>query len=88
MADRFYNDIELPDLVDTSGLAAPDNGFIQVYGKGGKLAYMDSTGVETVVDMTVLKIDMTVLKIDNGNANTQFNDYVLRMDFGKNGANI
>ena len=81
MADRFYNDIELPDLVDTSGLAAPDNGFIQVYGKGGKLAYMDSTGVETVVDMTVLKID-------NGNANTQFNDYVLRMDFGKNGANI
>lgn len=81
MADRFYNDIELPDLVDTSGLAAPDNGFIQVYGKGGKLAYMDSTGVETVVDMTVLKID-------NGNANTQFNEYVLRMDFGKNGANI
>lgn len=54
MADRFYNDIELPDLVDTSGLAAPDNGFIQVYGKGGKLAYMDSTGVETVVDMTVV----------------------------------
>lgn len=81
MADRFYNDIELPDLVDTSGLAAPDNGFIQVYGKSGKLAYMDSTGVETVVDMTVLKID-------NGNANTQFNEYVLRMDFGKNGANI
>ena len=81
MADRFYNDIELPDLVDSSGLAAPDNGFIQVYGKGGKLAYMDSTGVETVVDMTVLKID-------NGNANTQFNEYVLRMDFGKNGANI
>lgn len=54
MADRFYKDIELPDLVDTSGLAAPDNGFIQVYGKSGKLAYMDSTGVETVVDMTVV----------------------------------
>ena len=54
MADRFYKDIELPDLVDTSGLATPDNGFIQVYGKSGKLAYMDSTGVETVVDMTVV----------------------------------
>lgn len=52
MADRFYNDIELPDLVDSSGLAAPGNGFIQVYGKSGKLAYMDSVGVETVVDMT------------------------------------
>ena len=85
MADRFYNDIELPDLVDSSGLAAPDNGFIQVYGKSGKLAYMDSTGVETVVDMSAVG---TVLKIDNGNANTQFNEYVLRMDFGKNGANI
>lgn len=60
MADRFYNDIELPDLVDSSGLAAPGNGFIQVYGKSGKLAYMDSTGVETVVDMTAGGSSFTV----------------------------
>lgn len=30
----------------------------------------------------------TELRIDNGNAATMFNDYVLRLDFGANGANI
>ena len=48
MADRFYKDIELPDLTGVTP-PAPDSGFIQVYGKGGKLAYQAADGIEVIV---------------------------------------
>lgn len=76
MADRFYKDIELPDVA--INLPAPDAGFIQVYGKNGKLAYQNSTGAETVVEPQVV----TKLIIDGGSPSTAPENYVLRFDFG------
>lgn len=48
MADRFYKDIELPDLTGVTP-SAPDSGFIQIYGKQGKLAYQAADGIEVIV---------------------------------------
>lgn len=45
-------------------------------------------GKLTEVELQNQNTETTVLKIDNGNASTVFQDYVLRLDFGKNGANI
>lgn len=50
MADRFYKDIELPDLTGVTP-SAPDSGFIQVYGKGGKLAYQAADGIEVIAEV-------------------------------------
>ena len=47
MADKFYNDIELPELVNSP--LPPAVGFVQLYGKDKKLAVMDSDGVETIL---------------------------------------
>jgi hypothetical protein len=49
MADRFYKDIEVPDV--TTSPPAPDAGFVQIYGRGGKLAYRASTGPEVILDL-------------------------------------
>jgi hypothetical protein len=84
MADRFYKDIEVPDLQGSSALPAPDAGFIQVFGRKGKLAYQASTGSEVVLEPSV----QTVLKIDGGSAATTFPQYLLRLDFGQNGSSI
>lgn len=84
MADRFYKDIEIPDLQGSSALPAPDAGFIQVFGRNGKLAYQSATLPEVVLEPIV----QTVLKVDGGAANTTFPQYLLRLDFGQNGSTI
>lgn len=47
MGDRYYTDIELPEL-PAGQPATPEAGFISVYGREGKLITKDSAGVETV----------------------------------------
>lgn len=49
MADRFYKDVELPDLQEGVSLQPPQSGFIQIYGRAKKLAFTDSDGAETVL---------------------------------------
>lgn len=53
------------------------------------------TKVVALVDGNLTEVDVqaqggetTVLKIDNGSASTTFTDYLLRLDFGINGASI
>lgn len=54
------------------------------------------TKVVALVDGQLTEVDVqtqgggetTVLKVDNGNASTTFPEYVLRLDFGNNGASI
>jgi len=76
MTDRFYKDIELPDV--SVSPSAPDSGFIQVYGKGGKLAYQNATGAETILERVVTP----QISIDGGNAATVPTQVALRIDFG------
>lgn len=83
MADRFYNDIEVPVLPPGSP-PAPAGGFLSVYGRDGKLVTKNAAGVEVVHEPSV----QTQLNIDGGNASTTFGDYLLRLDFGANGATI
>lgn len=84
MTDRFFNDVEIPDLPSNASIPNPDSGFIQLVGKGGKLVVMNSQGTEVIVEKQV----QTQLMVDNGNASTQFQNYVLRLDFGNGGASI
>lgn len=84
MSDRFYRDIEIPDLTDEV-LEPPPAGFIQVFGRNNKLAYSDSNGVETVVGTGG---GSTQLLVDGGGASTTFNQFLLRLDFGSGGASI
>lgn len=84
MADRFYKDIELPELANSP--LPPDAGFVQLYGKDKKLAIMDSDGVETILGES--NGVATVLVVDGGTAVTQFTQYVMRLDFGNQGAVI
>jgi len=76
MADRFYKDIEVPDV--TTSPPAPDAGFVQIYGRGGKLAYRASTGPEVILETTVTP----QISIDGGNAATMPQHVALRIDFG------
>ena len=75
MADRFYKDIEVPDV--TTSPPAPDAGFVQIYGRGGKLAYRASTGPEVILDLAAVGVS-----IDGGNATTTYTQPALRIDFG------
>ena len=49
MADRFFKDIEVPDLPTEIDIDSPDDGFVSIYGKDGKLAYLDNGGQEYVI---------------------------------------
>lgn len=49
MADKFQNDIEIPDLPVGVSLPPPEVGYIQLYGRNKKLVYSDSNGLETEV---------------------------------------
>ena len=78
MADRFYKDIELPDVSASTTLATPDVGFIQIYGKGSKLAYKNSAGTEVVLENAA----QTGVSIDGGNSATTYTNASVRIDFG------
>lgn len=78
MADRFYKDIEIPDLPLGVNLPNPEDGFIQLVGRQGKLSVKTSNGVEQVIEPTVV----TELLIDGGNANTDIQNAILVFDFG------
>ena len=83
MADRFYKDIEIPDISVT--LPAPDPGFVQIYGKNGKLAYQNSTGTETILDFQQQEAQIvSSLIIDGGSASTTPQQVALKIDFGLN----
>lgn len=49
MADRFYKDIEVPDLPPEVTLDPPEPGFIGVYGRNGQLAYINAAGLEVLL---------------------------------------
>ena len=57
MSDRFYKDIELPDLAVGVNPPTPDEGFIQLYGRNKTLVWKDSLGVEHVVGASMLDVD-------------------------------
>lgn len=52
MSDRFYKDIEVPSLPNSANLPAPDDGFISIYGKNGKLATKNASNVEVIYDLS------------------------------------
>jgi len=78
VADRFYKDIELPDI--SVSPSAPDTGFVQIYGKNGKLAYQNATGTEVIVEQQITP----QISIDGGSATTTPQQVALRIDFGLN----
>lgn len=84
MGDRFHKDIEIPDVPIGLEIPAPDPGFLQLVGRDGKLAVKNSAGQETIIEPQV----QTQLNIDGGMAATVFQNYLLRLDFGANGASI
>jgi len=45
MADRFYKDIELPEKPSSPG-TPPDAGFVQIYGRDGRIYMLNSSGIE------------------------------------------
>ena len=49
MADRFFKDIEVPSLPTDVNIENPSDGFISIFGKDGKLAYLDEDGQEYIV---------------------------------------
>lgn len=85
MGDRFYKDIEVPNLADSSAIGTDDPNFISVYAKNGKLASKDADNVETIYGVGSKTPE---LRIDGGMAATTFTNYVLRLDFGAGGATI
>lgn len=85
MGDRFYKDIEVPNVTDSSAIGTNDPNFISVYAKDGKLASKDADNVETVYGVGSTT---TELRVDGGMAATTFNNYLLRLDFGSGGATI
>lgn len=44
MADRFYGDIEVPEITSDPGPATP--GFVRIYGRNGKLYVRGETTTE------------------------------------------
>lgn len=48
MADRFYGDIEVPEIASDPGPAAP--GFVRVFGRAGKLFVRGAVTAE--IDLT------------------------------------
>lgn len=82
MSDTFYTPV---DIAETNQNTNPPVGFQRLQAKpSGKLSVINSDGVETIIEAQI----QTVLKVDGGAANTAFPSYVLRLDFGNNGANI
>jgi len=78
----FYGPIDISTTSDT-GLPPPN--FLRLKHKpDGKLYLQKSTGVEQVIEQTTV----TQLLVDGGQANTTFNQFLLRLDFGSGGANI
>lgn len=49
MADRFYGDIEVPEIASDPGPATP--GFVRIFGRAGKLFVRGETTAE--IDLTV-----------------------------------
>lgn len=80
MGDRFYNDVELPELPPGTP-ATPAPGFMSVYARDGKLVTKNDAGQEVVHEPAV----QTQLRISGGNSATTFTDYKLRLDFGSVG---
>lgn len=78
MSDRFYKDIEIPDLPLSVTLDAPEAGFLQLVGREGKLAVINSLNKETILEPNII----TKLIIDGGSPNTAPENFVLRFDFG------
>jgi hypothetical protein len=53
MADRFYKDLELPDLTVNKNLPNPDAGYIQLVGNDNRLTVQDSTGHKSILEPQV-----------------------------------
>lgn len=64
MSDRFFNDIELPDLPSEISLQTPENGFIQIFGRIGKLALTNSQGIESIL-ISQADADATYVGLNN-----------------------
>lgn len=63
MSDRFYKDIEIPEIPEGMELSPPSPGFVQLYGKSGKIVWQSSggtvnTGV-SVDDVTTMLANAT-----------------------------
>lgn len=87
--DLFGIGVQIPNL--TSGQARPADleGFLRVYAKNDKLYGVKPDGSEVLLSGEVGSSNTaTQLLIDGGEAGTIFQDYLLRFDFGRNGANI
>lgn len=83
MSDTFYKP---PLLAETTDTSTPPAGFQKIQAKPDGFIYVkNSSGTETKLGAGE---QTTVLKIDNGTASTVFPDYLLRLDFGTNGASI
>ena len=66
MADRFYGDIEVPEISSDPGPATP--GFVRIFGRDGKLFVRGETTAE--IDLTELGVGGGgFLNIDGGFAN-------------------
>ena len=48
------------------------------------LALVDGKQTEVIIQQS----QTTMLRVDGGNATTTFQDFLLRLDFGQNGASI
>lgn len=86
MADAFTTGIQLPDLTEGRARNADQEGLLRIFSRQKKLYGVDVNNVE--YPLSGESGQTVFLNIDNGNASTVFQDYVLRLDFGKNGANI
>lgn len=68
MADRFYKDIEIPEKPSSPG-TPPTAGFVQLYGRNGRVYMLNSAGIE--YDLT-LGGGNAFRTIDGGFANSVY----------------
>lgn len=78
MADRLGRELDLPDVSAGVTIPLPPVGAISLYGRNGKLAVLDTAGVETILERVVTP----QISIDGGNAATVPAQVALRIDFG------
>ncbi len=68
MADRFYGDIEVPEIASDPGPATP--GFVRIYGRNGKLYVRGETTTE--IDLTEMGSGSGDINVDGGFANSVY----------------
>lgn len=86
MSDQFNTGIQLPNVPAEENARNPQEGYIRLYGKANDLIGRLPDGTE--INYASSGQTTTFLNVDGGMANTVFANYVLRLDFGANGASI